>query len=43
MALLIIGLGALLFLAPVVPQKIHYYYCPDCLGGLFLPPSLMCL
>ncbi len=37
-ALLIVGLGALLFLAPVVPEKIHYYYCPDCLGGLVFTP-----
>lgn len=37
MALLIIGLGALLFLAPVVPEKIMYFDCPSCAGGIPFP------
>jgi hypothetical protein len=37
-ALLIIGLGVLLFLAPVVPEKILYYDCPDCPGGIPFTP-----
>jgi hypothetical protein len=37
-ALLIVGLGAFLFLAPVVPEKILYYDCPNCAGGIPFTP-----
>ncbi len=38
MALLVVGLGAFLFFAPVVPERILYFDCVNCAGGITTVP-----